>query len=97
MRAQYTNVGWLVAQNYVLGTPAKDNIVNGFNIYKVISESDSPGILLSKMADSLIPLRTEMIKAKRTGWDEKDEDGIRKNYLYYFYTNEFWEGDKNGK
>ena len=49
MRAQYRNVGWLVAQNYVMGTSSKDGIVNGFNIYKVIAESDSPSVLLSKM------------------------------------------------
>ena len=97
MRAQYRNVGWLVAQNYVLGSPVKDNIVNGFNIYKVISESDSPNILLSKMADMLIPLRTDVIKADKKDWDEKDEDGIRKNYLYYFYDHKFWEGEINGK
>lgn len=90
MRAQYRNVGWLVAQNYVMGTSSKDGIVNGFNIYKVIAESDSPSVLLSKMADRVVPLTTSRIKAKRDNWDEQKDD-IYQNYLYYFNKHKFWE------
>lgn len=94
MRAQYRNVGWLVAQNYVMGTTSKEGIVNGFNIYKVISESDSPSVLLSKMADMVAPISTSKIKANMDGIgeDDKDENGVYQNYLYYFAKHKFWEG-----
>lgn len=91
MRAQYRNVGWLVAQNYVMGTANKDGIVNGFNIYKVIAESDSPGILLSKMADMLIPLHTSSIKANMNEIDAQDAAHVYQNYLHYFKDHKFWE------
>ena len=90
MRAQYRNVGWLVAQNYIMGTSKKDGIVNGFNIYKVIAESDSPSVLLSKMADMIVPMTTSKIKAKSDNWDEYKGD-IYQNYLYYFDKHKFWE------
>ena len=90
MRAQYRNVGWLVAQNYVMGTSKKDGIVNGFNIYKVIAESDSPGALLSRLSDMLMPLTTSKIKAKTENWDETDGNTYQ-NYLYYFAKHKFWE------
>lgn len=92
MRAQYRNVGWLVAQNYVLGTVSKDGIVNGFNIYKVIAESDSPSVLLSKMADLIVPLKGRSVKANTDGMDDKKGD-VQQNYLYYFKDYKFWEGD----
>lgn len=94
MRAQYRNVGWLVAQNYVMGTTSKEGIVNGFNIYKVISESDSPSVLLSKMADMVAPISISKIKANMDGIgeDDKDENGVYQNYLYYFAKHKFWEG-----
>lgn len=91
MRAQYYNVGWQVAQNYIMGNVNKDGIVNGFNIYKVISESDSPSVLLSKLADMIVPLNTSNIKAKTDNYNEI-KDGIYQNYLHYFECNKFWEG-----
>ncbi len=92
MRAQYRNVGWLVAQNYVMGTTSKDGIVNGFNIYKVISESDSPSALLSKLADMTMPIKASAIKASMDGIDDKDSENVFQNYLYYFKKHKFWEG-----
>ena len=92
MRAQYRNVGWLVAQNYVMGTSKKDGIVNSFNIYKVIAESDSPGVLLSKMADMVVPLRAHMIKANTDDLHD-EKDGVYQNYLHYFKEHRFWEGN----
>ena len=35
LRAQYYNLGWQSAQNYILGNDVK----NSFNIYKMISEA----------------------------------------------------------
>ena len=92
MRAQYKNVGWLIAQNYVMGTSAKEGIVNGFNIYKVISESDSPSVLLSKLSDMIVPIRTQDIKANMDKLYDKDAEGVYQNYLYFFVENKFWEG-----
>ncbi|MBP5490217.1 MAG: hypothetical protein J6Y10_06425 [Lachnospiraceae bacterium] len=90
MRAQYTNVGWLVAQNYIMGTTPREEIVNAFNIYKVISESDSPGVLLSELSDLLIPL-PHRIKADTRDVHATDEDGVQLNYLHYFAKHRFWE------
>lgn len=90
MRAQYRNVGWQVAQNYIMGTIGKDGVVNGFNIYKVISESESPSVLLSKMADITAPLNTSKIMANMDDIDE-DKDGVYQNYLYFFKYHKFWE------
>ena len=92
MRAQYKNVGWSVAQNYVMGTVSREDMVNGFNIYKVISESDSPNLLLSKLADRIVPLNMSMIKADTAEIDEIDENNIYKNYLHYFKQHRFLEG-----
>lgn len=93
MRAQYRNVGWLVAQNYVMGISSDiKDIANSFNIYKVISEADSPNILLSKMADMLLPIQTQKIKASLEKIDETDETNVQKNYLYYFRKYKFLEG-----
>ena len=93
MRAQYRNVGWLVAQNYVMGTSNKEGIINSFNIYKMIAESDSPSVLLSKLADTIVPLRTNQIKAKMENIGEKDENDVYKNYLDIFKEQKFWEGE----
>ncbi len=91
MRAQYVNVGWLVAQNYIMGTTAKDGIVNGFNVYKIIAESDSPNTLLSKMADLLSPLMPSNVKKYPDNIDESDDDGVYKYYLHYFKKNNYLE------
>lgn len=87
MRAQYQNVGWLVAQNYILG---KSDVVNSYNIYKVINEADSPVALLSRMAEITHPITNDRIKAHKGNWQEV-EDGVQQNYLYYFNKFHFWE------
>lgn len=95
LRAQYYNVGWLVAQNYIMGTTAKD-VVNSFNIYKTITEADSPITLLSVLADSILPLPTSAVVAKTDDLDEIDEEGVHQNYLYFLRLHKFWR-DNNGK
>ncbi len=92
MRAQYRNVGWLVAQNYILGESNKEGIANAFNIYKDISESDSPSVLLSRMADKMVPLSSSKIMANTDALNETDVEGVYQNYLHYFITSMFWEG-----
>lgn len=90
MRAQYQNVGWQVAQNYIMGMVSKEGVVNGFNVYKQITESDSPGALLSRMADLLSPLSVRKVKAKTDDIDEI-EDKVYQNYLQYFKIHKYWE------
>ena len=90
--AQYTNVGWLNAQNYIMGTANKEGIVNSFNLYRTITEADSPMTLLSILADRIMPLPADLIaaNAKQDTIDKVDEEtGIYQNYLHYFDVNGF--------
>jgi len=86
MRAQYYNVGWLVAQNYILG---RAEVTNSFNIYKLIADADSPGTLLSTLSDIMLPISE--VRAKKDNYDDVDADGIAQNYLYFFNKYKFWE------
>ena len=83
MRAQYTNVGWLVAQNFTTETSKKEDLRNSFNIYRMIADSDSPNVLLSKLSDNLVPLDKSKIKAKQDNIDTEE------NYLHFFETYNF--------
>lgn len=85
LRAQYSSVGWVSAQNYIMG----NNVMNSFNIYKIITEADSPVSLLSGLSDKLNPLLSRDIKAKKDNIDEQNDEGIYQNYLYYFTINKF--------
>lgn len=90
LRAQYYNLGWHSAQNYIL---EKSDAVNSFNIYKVIADSDTPISLLSIMADKLSPLSYDNIandKLKNNNTFEDKEDDIYKNFLYFFKDNNFY-------
>lgn len=87
LRAQYYNVGWLSAQNYIMG----NDVINSFNIYKIINESDSPVTLLSALSDRVNPLPFDMIVAKKDNVDEHDGNEIYQNYLHYFKSNKFME------
>ncbi len=88
LRAQYYNLGWLSAQNYIMG----NDLTNSFNLYKNITEADSPVSLLSTLSDRVNPLSFDDIKAKKDNVDEQDEDSIYQSYLHYFKTNKFIEG-----
>ncbi|CAG37104.1 DUF262 domain-containing protein [Desulfotalea psychrophila] len=89
LRAQYYNVGWLSAQNYIIGNKVK----NSFNLYKIITEADSPVSLLSTLSDRVNPLPIGCIKAKKDNMDKQNKDGIYQSYLHYFKTNKFVEGE----
>ena len=91
LRAQYKNLGWMSAQNYIMGNV---DYTNSFNIYKTITEADSPVSLLSTLADMVNPLPFHKIEAKKDNIDSVDENEIFQNYLHYFKTNKFLE-DKN--
>lgn len=90
LRAQYSNLGWWSAQNYIMGNP---DIVNSFNLYKCIAEASTPEVLLSDLADRIKPLSRGVVKASTEGIDSK-EDGIYTNYLHYFVENSFFEVSK---
>ena len=94
LRAQYHNLGWWSAQNYIMGNPEKKN---SFNIYKIISESDSPNSLLSSLSDKVNPLNKDDISSYdeklKERIDELDENSIPQNYLHYFEKNNFIELD----
>lgn len=90
MRAQYKNVGWLVAQNYILGTTKKDEVVNSFNIYKTIADSDSPRTLINRLSDLIMPLDDTRILANKTNVEE-EKDNVYQNYLYFFKEKDYWE------
>lgn len=86
LRAQYTNLGWQSAQNYIMGQNEK---VNAFNLFKVITDSDSPTNLFSVLSDKLVVLHNQMIEANMEGIDDQDDAGIYQNYLYFFKLNKF--------
>ena len=101
LRAQYTNLGWLSAQNYIMGLSDK---INAFNMYQLISNQDTPASLLSALADKLNPLSNGDIK---DGWAREcyeysgsgktlkslrdENDGVYENYLYFFQINGFYK------
>lgn len=95
LRAQYRNLGWLSAQNYIMG---ESYIANSFNMYKLIARQDSPTSLLSALADCLYPLSEgnindgRVLENSRTGRkiDDKDEDETPYNYLFFFRKNDFY-------
>lgn len=96
LRAQYTNLGWLSAQNFIMG--ANENLKNSFNMYKLIARQDTPTTLLSVLADKLIPLSNSDLKdGKKNGrtnaenLDGRDGDGVYLNYLYFFKVNRFYK------
>ena len=86
LRAQYSNLGWASAQNYIMGNPS---LVNSFNLYKSIAEASSPEALLSELADCIKPLPSSVVKADKKGIDEKEDD-VYTNYLHYFVENNFY-------
>ena len=101
LRAQYTNLGWLSAQNYIMGWSDK---INTFNMYQLISKQDTPTSLLSALADKLSPLSNDDIKDGKaqecyeysgngeTLENKKDKkDGVFENYLYFFQVNGFYK------
>jgi len=90
LRAQYTNLGWQSAQNYIMGN---EKMTNSFNIYKVITESDSPVSLLSSLSDKVSSLPNGKIKVNQENLSV-EKNGIYQNYLHYFKVNNFIEGDK---
>ncbi|MDR2461331.1 MAG: DUF262 domain-containing protein [Deltaproteobacteria bacterium] len=93
LRAQYHNLGWASAQNYILGNNDKKN---SFNIYKIITQADSPASLLIDLSDILVPILDDDIpkKLQNLKLEECDSDNIFKYYLYFFSKYNFYEQKK---
>lgn len=96
LRAQYTNLGWQSAQNFIL--EVNENIKNSFNMYKLIVRQDSSTTLLSILADKLIPLSSSDLKdGKKNGrtkienLDDFDSENVYLNYLHFFKINGFYK------
>lgn len=86
LRSQYYNLGWQSTQNYIIGNT---DIINSFNIYKVITEADSPILLLSELSDRITPIPSNLIVTNQKNIDQVDANGIPQNHLYYFKINKF--------
>ena len=90
LRAQYYSLGWRSAQNYILGN---SNVMNSFNLYKCISESPSPILLLSELANRIKPLSrgqlARNVKVDNIGEIEGDSE-VYSNYLFYFNKYKFY-------
>lgn len=94
LRAQYNHLGWQSAQNYVLER-SDSNIINSLNIYKLITDSDTPVSLMSALADRLMPLSKHQVNKKITelisaGKIDEQEEGIYTHYLHFFKTNTYY-------
>ena len=90
LRAQYVNLGWQSAQNFIIGN---EKVKNSFNMYKIITESDSPVALLNILSEMLAPLSLDSIVAETNDLDDINEAGVYKNYLHYFEINKFMESE----
>ncbi len=93
LRAQYVNLGWASAQNYIL---EQGDLSNSINIYKRIVESDTPLTLFGDLSQHLLSLNLSNIKAKESisSIDELDENNIPIKYLYHFKKYNYLSGDE---
>lgn len=88
LRLQYTLLGWASAQNYILETGNAKKI-NSLNIYKLISEADTPSSLLSILADKLAPVSYPTDGIDETDKETYPEDWAYKKYTHFFKVNNF--------
>ena len=88
LRAQYINLGWQSAQNYILGNEEKQNSIN---LYKIISDSEKPQSLFSTLSQLLLPLSQEHIKDPNfiKGKNIETIVDIPENYSYFFKKYQF--------
>jgi hypothetical protein len=83
LRAQYYNLGWQSAQNYILG---RTDLVNSFNLFKLIAESVSPVELFSALDEAIKPLSKKYDIKRRRTWNSqaRDENEPACDYLDLF-------------
>lgn len=87
LRAQHIHLGWPSAQKYILRQSDKKN---SYNIYKIISDSDTPLSLMSELEDKLTPLRRSEVVKFPENLDEQQGE-VYKNYLHFFQKYNFLE------
>lgn len=92
LRAVYYRLGWQSAQNYILERAW--DVPNSLNIYKLITDSDTPVALLSALADALNPIsRKEISEGSAKEFlaceDAQPENGVYRHYLHFFKINRF--------
>lgn len=82
LRAQYKNLGWQSAQNFIMGNPER---INSLNIYKCIIEAESPIDVLSSLSDRLSPLPKNLITPDLKDVNKKDKimKNVYKSYIHY--------------
>ena len=82
LRAQYYNLGWQSAQNYILG---RTGLINSFNMFKLIAESTSPIELFAALAEEIKPLSDGNVKRHKP-WIRQplDENDTVRDYLDHF-------------
>ncbi len=88
LRLQYDHLGWASAQHYILETGSASK-VNSLNIYRLISEADTPSSLLSALADKLDPVTCSTESIDETDKDDYQEDWAYKNFRHFFKENNF--------
>lgn len=93
LRAQYERLSWHYAQNYILSEGSGKAVTNSFNMYRLISHSDSPSSLLSALADTINPITLNEETIKKIN-DKADTDGVFADYLYYFRKFNFLNGQE---
>jgi len=101
LRALSTRVGWDQVKKYIKSTPGEYKI-NSFNIYRVIAEAHSPGLLLGALSVMLKPLQqNEQIKLEDSKISdiekikETDNKNVNISYIFHFNYHGFLE-EKNG-
>jgi hypothetical protein len=93
LRAQYNNLGWVSAQNYIMGSEK----INSFNIYKAIAESDNPLALMSALSDKLRPLKIADLSKNLQSMKEfnkEDANHVQLHYLNFFQRYNYLEVKK---
>lgn len=89
LRIQYEHLGWASAQNYILGTGNAKKI-NSLNIYRLITEADTPSSLHSVLADKLVPVLNTNDDVDKTDKDTFGaDDWAYLDYRHFFKSNQF--------
>ena len=93
LRAQRVSLGWPSAQNFIIES---GYLLNSMNIYKMITDSDTPTALMSALDEKLVPLTWDnlnrrLVKAKNDiiSSCKPDNEGIFPNYLHFFMSYNF--------
>lgn len=93
LRAQRVSLGWPSAQNFIIES---GYLLNSMNIYKMITDSDTPTALMSALDEKLVPLTWDnlnrrLVKAKNDiiSSCKPDNEGIFPHYLHFFMSYNF--------